>query len=46
MRAISNGSGMDDPKPFADALLKDPCLHGSGLPVITDLVTLSISHGM
>ncbi|CAC5401214.1 Uncharacterized membrane protein F35D11.3,Transmembrane and coiled-coil domain-containing protein 4 [Mytilus coruscus] len=45
VKAITDGEGVDDPKPYADILLTESCLNGSGVPVVTDLVTFSLLSG-
>ena len=40
-----DGHGLDDPKPFVDAVLEEECLDKSGLLLVTDMVTLAISKG-
>ncbi|XP_071146143.1 transmembrane and coiled-coil domain-containing protein 4-like isoform X1 [Mytilus edulis] len=45
VKAITEGEGVDDPKPYADILLTESCLNGSGVPVVTDLVTFSLLTG-
>ena len=39
------GEGSDDPQPYVDVILKEPVLKGSGIPIVTDLLSLAIKDG-
>ncbi|XP_033764353.1 transmembrane and coiled-coil domain-containing protein 4-like [Pecten maximus] len=43
--AIMEGQGFDDVRPYVDMVLEEPVLEKSGVPVVSDLLTLSISNG-
>ncbi|KAJ8321020.1 hypothetical protein KUTeg_002607, partial [Tegillarca granosa] len=45
VEAIMCGQGLDDPKPFVDAVLQEECLDKSGLPLVTDMLTLALAKG-
>ncbi|OWF40311.1 transmembrane and coiled-coil domain-containing protein 4-like [Mizuhopecten yessoensis] len=43
--AIMEGQGFDDARPYVDMVLDEPVLEKSGVPVVSDLVALSIAKG-
>ncbi|XP_060074419.1 transmembrane and coiled-coil domain-containing protein 4-like [Ylistrum balloti] len=43
--AIMEGQGFDDARPYVDMVLDEPVLEKSGVPVVSDLIALSISNG-